>query len=514
MASDYVASESLLLEALSSPLSDAGTLRELVGHNLIPSQLRGEIWKVLLGVRRKPTSAIDSWNGELDLPEQPLIAAECENVRSDVNELSQDVRMEMQGLLTVFCKLRAVKYRKRLAELLAPIALLRLPRGETFNCFYALVSKFLPTLFEASLDDLEHHSMQWFQLLLQYHDSELSSCLEQRGLFPETYAPVWLRSLLTHKVSLPVTYILWDRLLLNSDPCAPYFVALALLEHFRDTVLPVGAEQIADTVRTLPSLLSDEIDVLHVCERAAGLEQITPKSFKQALIANILNPRRTTGPLPPPPMCLTVTPQEVQAASVVGSRRGPEPTMIKFVVLDCRTLAQFEAGHMPVAFHIDPAIMETRLEEFVAIIDGFKGMRGSDHFCLFGSGVSEDDDFLRVVSLHLRQHSFPYVSVVQGGYLATHALTLEGKLQLMDHTPSLCALCPKQEEKKVSGGFFGGFRGKLTGFASSLRSTLETVEQKLEQAVDSGLKKFERMSSFVKNPGRFFPPCPSFDGIP
>lgn len=76
-------------------------------------------------MRQRGTSQIDSWDGALDLPEQEILAAECESIRPDSPgihtcfiprnvglELTPAARRDMQDIMTFYCKLRAVNYRK------------------------------------------------------------------------------------------------------------------------------------------------------------------------------------------------------------------------------------------------------------------------------------------------------------------------------------------------------------------------------------------------------------------
>jgi len=57
----------------------------------------------------------------------------------------------------------------------------------------------------------------------------------------------------------------------------------------------------------------------------------------------------------------------------------------RYFLLDCRPTAEFElGGHMPTAFHLDPALLHDP-EALGATMDGFAGLKGV-HFALMGSG--------------------------------------------------------------------------------------------------------------------------------
>lgn len=61
-------------------------------------------------------------------------------------EDEEEVARDMEGLVTFYCKSRGGKYRTSsgLVELLSPFITLNLPLSEVYNCFYALISKYIP----------------------------------------------------------------------------------------------------------------------------------------------------------------------------------------------------------------------------------------------------------------------------------------------------------------------------------------------------------------------------------
>lgn len=67
----------------------------------------------------------------------------------------------------------------------------------------------------------------------------------------------------------------------------------------------------------------------------------------------------------------------------------PSPVAIervapRYFLVDVRPKDEFEAGHMPTAFHLDPALLEEP-EELKAVMEGFSGLKGV-HFAIMGSG--------------------------------------------------------------------------------------------------------------------------------
>merc|ERR1719334_1371676 len=64
-------------------------------------------------------------------------------------------------------------------------------------------------------------------------------------------------------------------------------------------------------------------------------------------------------------------------------RNARELPRIKYFVIDCRPLEQYESGHLPCAFHLDPSLNSESLQEKMKSI---LTMTGST-FCLFFDGV-------------------------------------------------------------------------------------------------------------------------------
>lgn len=61
-------------------------------------------------------------------------------------EAEREVAMEMELVISYYCKSRNLRFSPECGwpELLLPLASLRLPRAELFNCFYAILAKYIP----------------------------------------------------------------------------------------------------------------------------------------------------------------------------------------------------------------------------------------------------------------------------------------------------------------------------------------------------------------------------------
>ena len=59
---------------------------------------------------------------------------------------AEEVARDMEGIITFYCKSRNEKYRPTsgLTEVLAPFMTLELPMNDVYNCFYAMLYKYIP----------------------------------------------------------------------------------------------------------------------------------------------------------------------------------------------------------------------------------------------------------------------------------------------------------------------------------------------------------------------------------
>lgn len=59
---------------------------------------------------------------------------------------AEEVARDMEGIITFYCKSRNEKYNSTsgLTEVLAPFMMLELPMNDVYNCFYAMLYKYIP----------------------------------------------------------------------------------------------------------------------------------------------------------------------------------------------------------------------------------------------------------------------------------------------------------------------------------------------------------------------------------
>lgn len=111
-------------------------------------------------------------------------------------------------------------------------------------------------------------------------------------------------------------------------------------------------EAIINTLATMPAALESE-DVMDFCSLAQYYALKTPSSFKQDLYA-IMFGKGGDDKLITHALCLPVTAQELVENSVeIPSGINSSTESVKFFLVDCRPADQYNAGHLPTAFHLD-----------------------------------------------------------------------------------------------------------------------------------------------------------------
>ncbi|KAI9905881.1 hypothetical protein PsorP6_014052 [Peronosclerospora sorghi] len=269
------------------------TCRALGG---VPSALRAHVWKELLGVaQREDVALLDHriLQVEQDLANQRVIAADAARTRSTEPRFQQPETMALVSkLLTYYCKCRTIQYKQGMNEVLAPFLLLTearagsngrvaLSEGVVYQCFAALIDKFLPHVFPDKEFRSLQCSFQLYRLLLLYHDPSLCHYLEAHHMTPELYVTPWFMTLFARSVPPDFVFSLWDFFLLEEDPYLLHFVAYALVAAHRTQILCAEIALLPQVLSSLTFASREELE--RVCVTALAISEATPRSFKRDL---------------------------------------------------------------------------------------------------------------------------------------------------------------------------------------------------------------------------------------
>jgi Rab-GTPase-TBC domain/Rhodanese-like domain len=491
----------------------------------IPDDLRASIWTVLLGSHGKDESSYEVWDKKLDLPNQKVIRMDCDRTRPGEEEFevnNAQLRDKLELMLTFYCKSRGVSYKQGLNEALAPFLVVfdesKHAPGSVCNAFYALISKFLPSIF----NDHEFESLQCimrvFNMLLKYHDPKLCTYLDSHDILPELYATPWFITLFARKMSLPVVCRLWDIYIIEDDPFLQYFVALTLLIRNHNKIVSSDHHALPQILSSLVFASVDDVD--QVVRLAKHFRSRTPVSVRERLydisfkITNASLIRKISNAIEAHP-CLTIPAIEVVQRTF---HEHLEDRAIKYIILDCRTEEEFQYGHIPRAINLPPTTLDD-FDAMEAAMRNFSDMKGC-HFCFLSAGggtllqdlcsttgpaadlddaamaAAADDDLkfndrlkrkrqppptppsqqqARVYTrdaaslfiMHFLQAGFEHVSRCEGGFEACHQIVMRpgSKHDLIDHVAQKCEVCSPGWKTSAS----NRIKAVGTGIMSGLR---------------------------------------------
>ncbi|XP_063305027.1 TBC1 domain family member 23 isoform X1 [Pelobates fuscus] len=416
--------ETDLAEALEAGGCDLETVRNIIQGRLIPSDLRAKVWKIALNVAGKGDS-LASWDGSLDLPEQTLIHQDCENLIDQLaipEDQKSAVLKDVESVVTFYCKSRNVKYHEGVSwiYLLKPLVDLQLPRSDLYNCFYAIMNKYIPR--DCYKKGKPFHL---FRLLLQYHEPELCSFLDTKKITPDLYALNWFGSLFAYHCPVDVTQAIWDSYLQQGDPFIMYFLMLIMLVNAKEILLAQetdGKEEYIKLLESSPSNL-EAGDIEDLFNLAQYYYSKTPASFRKnhnSLFGSSLIALKDDTDLSQA-LCLSISVSEILQAN---QQQGDG---VRFFVVDCRPAEQYNSGHLSTAFHLDSDLMLQNPGEFAlsvkSLLEAQKqsiesgSVAGGEHLCFMGSGREEEDMYMNMVLAHFLQKNKEYVCIAKGGFM-------------------------------------------------------------------------------------------------
>uniref|UniRef100_A0A673TKH6 TBC1 domain family member 23 n=1 Tax=Suricata suricatta TaxID=37032 RepID=A0A673TKH6_SURSU len=467
-----------LEEALEAGGCDLETLRNIIQGRLLPANLRAKVWKIALNVAGKGDS-LASWDGILDLPEQNAIHKDCLEFIEQFSvpqEKAAELLLDIESVITFYCKSRSIKYSTSLSwiHLLKPLVHLQLPRSDLYNCFYAIMNKYIPR--DCSLKGRPFHL---FRLLIQYHEPELCSFLDTKKITPDSYALNWLGSLFACYCSIEVTQAIWDGYLQQADPFFIYFLMLIILVNAKEVILAQESdskEEVIQFLENTPSSLNLE-DIEDLFSLAQYYCSKTPASFR---------------------------------------KEG-----VRFFVVDCRPAEQYNAGHLSTAFHLDSDLMLQNPSEFAqsvkSLLEAQKqsiesgSIAGGEHLCFMGSGREEEDMYMNMVLAHFLQKNKEYVSIASGGFMALQQhladINVDGPENGYGHwiastSGSRSSINSSVDGESSNGSNDRGMKSLVNKMTVALKTKSVNVREKVISFIENTSTPVDRMSFNLPWPDR------------
>lgn len=306
------------------------------------------------------------------------------------------------------------------------------------------------TYIPQSVHNKNGNAFHVLRLLILYHDPELCSFLDTKRITPDLYCLSWFQSLFAATCNLPVVLNMWDFYFQQSDPFFVFFLSLIMVVNAREQIISMKNEPkevIVHTIANMPCALEAE-DVADFCALAQYYTMKTPASFRTDLMQNLYRAPLEENKLVSQALCLPVSARElVENASLETSADA-----VRFFLVDCRPAEQYNAGHLPTAFHLDCNLMLQEPSAFATAVQGLLSSQrqalaansnaGGEHLCFLGSGRVEEDQYTHMVVASFLQKHTQYVSMVTDGYKAIHDYFGSNVNEcLSDHNSTKCLVC-------------------------------------------------------------------------
>uniref|UniRef100_A0A671T0Q9 TBC1 domain family member 23 n=1 Tax=Sinocyclocheilus anshuiensis TaxID=1608454 RepID=A0A671T0Q9_9TELE len=386
----------------------------------LPPQQRAKLWMIALNVSGKGDS-LSSWDGALDLAEQMLIHNRSQQIIDELGipvEEGRDLVSDVESVITFYCKSRNVTFTPDLSwpHILKPLLGLQLSCKDLYNCFYAIMNKYIPR--DCVVKGRPFHL---FRLLLQYHEPELCSFLDTKKITPDSYAINWMGSLFSSNGLPEVSQALWDIYLQQADPFLIFFLMLIILVNAKYLYFFLFFPEMLEQS---PALLEAE-DIEDLFSLAQYYNSKTPLSLRKEnhnLFGSSLVALKEEDMDLSQALCLPVSVPEILQANQL------QPEGVRFFVVDCRPAEQYNAGHLSTAFHLDSDLMLHNPSEFAlsvkSLLEAQKqslesgSVASGEHLCFMGSGREEEDMYMNMVLAHFLQKNKEFVSIAKGGFMA------------------------------------------------------------------------------------------------
>lgn len=326
------------------------------------------ILQICLDVRDKGNQLVH-FNEVFDLPNQNILREDCMNFVDKLGNDESDklsVVSDLESILTFYCKSRNVKYDRNngFLELLLPLLTLKVPLSITYNLFEAIRDTYVPQSCQ-----LNGNAFHILRLLLLYHDPELCSFLDTKRITPDMYCLSWFQSLFASTCTLNVVISMWDFYFQQSDPFFIFFLSLIMVVNARDQIISMkneGRDKIIASLLNMPAALEAE-DVSDFCSLAQYYAMKTPSSFRTDLMQVLYSSREDECALVSQALCLPVSVREL--VENINMETG-NIDAVRFFLVDCRPVEQYNAGHLPTAFHLDCNLMLQEPSAFTTAVQG------------------------------------------------------------------------------------------------------------------------------------------------
>ncbi|KAJ2769869.1 hypothetical protein IWQ56_002384 [Coemansia nantahalensis] len=244
---------------------DVNRLRKCARQG-VPDELRGEVWKYLLGVEKSDRSneisqrrARHEAYREIDKENVDV----SKRVRGEVSRYLQRTRKEdlldphaapaiFEAVICAYLNCNNhVEYSPALVQICAPFVITMKTECDVYSCFERLVDILSESMLAVNINKRVAQFLSYFRTLLP----ELYSYFEEEELDVGEWASSWLRNLLAKELPTPCVLVLWDIYFSQPDFTEFHpFVCLAILRQLKDSLEDLEQSEIRSMLLRLPKL--------------------------------------------------------------------------------------------------------------------------------------------------------------------------------------------------------------------------------------------------------------------
>jgi Rab-GTPase-TBC domain len=344
-----------------------------------------------------------------------------------------------------------------------------------------------------------------FRLLLRYHSPQITSIFEDNLITPNIYATSWFITIFSSKtLDLFTLFTLWEEIIKEKDRLFTCYIAVAVLEYFKIEILNEIPDQIPQKILSIR--LNSISETNEIISKARYMKQNMPYSlhanlmrydvFKLNTIDSILSTLNKE-------ICLSVHARDVilrmypeaklcHQCSDGYCRCFPSKNEVNFIVIDCRTETEQQAGKLPNSDLLSEQAY-LNMDYLLELPKLYSHLKGLFHISLMGTGAfkpaedfssdsenEEEKDYVQNMLENLLKvfliNGFPYVSIVEGGFQKIHEFAMHYQLTIEKHSRSSCLVC-SPEGPKYNNIFKNGLKrigDSLAAFKYAVKSIVRS----------------------------------------
>jgi Rab-GTPase-TBC domain len=424
-------------------------------------------WKKILNVEDTPYFSVST---SLDMANQRIVASDVERTRTGL--LNSQEKADLEVLLTYYCKEYNTSYKQGMNEIVAPFLIMKrfgLPLHMVYLLFKSFLHLCLPTMFADQNFKPLQAMFLLFRLLLRYFDPRLSTFFLVNNIEPQLFITSWLLTLYAGKINnIDSLYMLWKALINENDVMFPLYISLSIILRYKDKIVTCQDKIVPQYLSQLN--LDDREELLLIVNEARDLKSKMPYSmimkinryqvFNLESIDEIIKTLQKEA-------CLSILACEVihrayPEVDICPCKKPDCPWKsyrghsVPLVLIDCRPESEQSAGIFPNSILLNPRAYNDS-DYMLNFPDQFMPMRNLYHFCFMGTksyqGTCFDltaasdgpTDIVQNMIENMLQafliKGFSYLSVLDGGFQASHDFAASMNVDLEAHNEYYCLAC-------------------------------------------------------------------------